>query len=178
MNIRCHENSVRVLPALVLAAALVLSACSDSNRSESTTEDQTADQTGRTTESSSVPMSQKPTVEIPDTPPPSTLQVRDITEGNGAEAKAGDTVTVQYVGVSYSTKKQFDASWDNGRPFSFPLGKGNVIKGWDEGVAGMKVGGRRELTIPPSLGYGAGGYPPVIAPNETLVFVVDLVSVD
>ncbi|HEV7865350.1 MAG TPA: FKBP-type peptidyl-prolyl cis-trans isomerase [Acidimicrobiia bacterium] len=106
------------------------------------------------------------------------MEQKDLKVGTGEEAKAGQKVAVQYVGVAFSTKKQFDASWDSGRPFNFTLGAGNVIKGWDRGVPGMKVGGRRQLVIPPDLAYGAGGYPPVIAPNETLVFVVDLVSVN
>ena len=86
-------------------------------------------------------------------------------------------LTMQYVGVNYADGKQFDASWDNGQPFNFQLGSGQVIKGWDEGIAGMKVGGRRELIVPPDLGYGAQGQPPAIGPNETLVFVVDLLDV-
>jgi len=86
-------------------------------------------------------------------------------------------VAVQYVGMAWSTRKEFDASWDAGQPYSFPLGAGRVIRGWDQGVAGMKVGGRRILVIPPDLGYGAQGYAPAIGPSETLVFVVDLVSV-
>ena len=94
-----------------------------------------------------------------------------------APAVAGKKVTVHYVGVSFATQKQFDASWDAGEPFSFVLGQGGVIQGWDEGVPGMKVGGRRQLVIPPELVYGAQGSPPVIGPNETLVFVVDLLSV-
>ena len=119
----------------------------------------------------------KPTVEVPSGNPPTTLQKTDLIVGKGAEAVAGKKVTVQYVGVSFATKKQFDASWDSGQPFSFVLGQGNVIQGWDEGVPGMKVGGRRELVIPADLAYGARGSPPVIGPNETLVFVVDLLSV-
>jgi peptidylprolyl isomerase len=98
-------------------------------------------------------------------------------EGDGPEAKAGDMLTMQYVGVNYADGKQFDASWDNGQPFNFQLGSGQVIKGWDEGIAGMKVGGRRELIVPPDLGYGPQGQPPAIGPNETLVFVVDLLDV-
>jgi peptidylprolyl isomerase len=119
----------------------------------------------------------KPKVQIPSGPPPKQLQKRDLEKGTGTTAKPGDDVTVNYVGVSYSTKKQFDASYDRGEPFTFTLGQGGVIAGWDEGVAGMKVGGRRELIIPPDKGYGAAGQPPDIKPNETLVFVVDLVDV-
>jgi peptidylprolyl isomerase len=119
----------------------------------------------------------KPTVEIPDGPPPTELQIEDLSVGDGAEAVSGTTCTMQYVGVSWSTGKQFDASWDRGQPFSFGLGQGQVISGWDQGVAGMKVGGRRRLTIPPEMGYGARGAGGVIGPNETLVFVVDLLGV-
>jgi peptidylprolyl isomerase len=122
-------------------------------------------------------MSDKPTVEIPDGPPPNELQKEDLAVGDGKEALPGTTCTMQYVGHSWSTGKQFDASWDRGEPFTFHLGAGMVIRGWDEGVAGMKVGGRRRLTIPPELGYGARGAGGVIAPNETLVFVVDLLGV-
>ena len=119
----------------------------------------------------------KPSVEIPDGPPPTELVVEDLSVGDGPEAVAGTTCSMQYVGVSWSTGKQFDASWDRGQPFSFGLGQGMVISGWDQGVAGMKVGGRRRLTIPPALGYGARGAGSAIGPNETLVFVVDLVGV-
>ncbi len=127
--------------------------------------------------SASVDTSTKPTVEVPEGPPPTTLQIDDIVEGDGPEAKPGDMLSMQYVGVNYADGKQFDASWDNGQPFSFQLGSGQVIKGWDQGIAGMKVGGRRELIVPPDLGYGAQGSPPAIGPNETLVFVVDLLDV-
>jgi peptidylprolyl isomerase len=119
----------------------------------------------------------KPTVEVPKGPPPTNLVVKDLKTGDGAEAKSGDQVSVQYVGVLYDGGKQFDASWDRGQPFAFQLGSGQVIPGWDQGVAGMKVGGRRELIIPPDLGYGAQGQPPTIPPDATLVFVIDLVSV-
>jgi peptidylprolyl isomerase len=120
----------------------------------------------------------KPTVEIPaDTPPSYQLELDDITVGDGDEATTGSVVAVHYVGVSWSTGKQFDASWDRGSLFRFTLGKGQVISGWDQGVAGMKVGGRRRITIPPALGYGKRGAGAVIAPDETLVFVVDLVGV-
>jgi FKBP-type peptidyl-prolyl cis-trans isomerase len=119
----------------------------------------------------------KPTVEVPKGPAPDHLVVTDLKIGDGAEAKAGDQVSVQYVGVLYDGGKQFDSSWDRGQPFDFQLGSGQVIPGWDQGVEGMKVGGRRELIIPPNLGYGAQGQPPTIPPNSTLVFVIDLVSV-
>lgn len=119
----------------------------------------------------------KPKVTVPSGNPPTKLVSRDIVTGTGATAQPGDTVSVQYVGVSYANKKQFDASWDRHQPFTFQLGGGMVIPGWDQGVVGMKVNGRRELIIPPDLGYGAQGQPPAIAPNDTLVFVIDLLRV-
>jgi peptidylprolyl isomerase len=119
----------------------------------------------------------KPKVDIPAGAPPAELLVEDLTTGTGAEATAGRTVEVHYVGVAWSTKKQFDASWDRGEAFDFPLGAGRVIRGWDEGVKGMRVGGRRRLTIPPAMGYGARGAGGAIGPNETLVFIVDLLAV-
>ena len=119
----------------------------------------------------------KPEIPKPTGEPPTELVKRDIVKGKGPAAKAGDQVTVQYVGVSYSTGEQFDASWDNGQPFPFALGEGQVIPGWDQGVPGMKVGGRRELVIPPEMAYGAAGSPPAIGPNETLIFVVDVVDI-
>ncbi|WET79731.1 FKBP-type peptidyl-prolyl cis-trans isomerase [Amycolatopsis sp. QT-25] len=122
--------------------------------------------------------SQKPQIDRPEGPAPSELQTTDISVGDGQEAKAGDNVTVHYVGVSHSTGEQFDASWDRGEPLRFGLGAGQVIPGWDQGVAGMKVGGRRKLTIPPHLAYGERGAGGVIKPNETLIFVVDLVGVN
>ncbi|MGB1681534.1 MAG: FKBP-type peptidyl-prolyl cis-trans isomerase [Acidimicrobiales bacterium] len=119
----------------------------------------------------------KPDVTIPDGAPPADLQIEDLVEGDGAEANAGMQVTVDYVGVSWSTKREFDASWNRNDTFTFGLGAGQVIQGWDQGVQGMKVGGRRRLTIPPDMGYGQFGAGGVIGPNETLVFVVDLRSV-
>jgi peptidylprolyl isomerase len=118
-------------------------------------------------------LAKKPAIAKPPGDPPAKLVERDVVKGKGKAAKAGETVAVQYVGTSWSTGEQFDASWDRGQPFSFPLGAGQVIPGWDEGVAGMKVGGRRVLVIPPDLAYGDQP-PPGIAPGETLVFVVDL----
>ena len=120
----------------------------------------------------------RPTVTVPaGEAPPDALGVEDLAIGSGAEASAGQAVDVHYVGVAWSTGGTFDASWDRGEPLSFTLGVGQVIPGWDQGVAGMRVGGRRRLTIPPSLAYGAAGAGGVIGPNETLVFVVDLVGV-
>ncbi len=121
---------------------------------------------------------EKPQVEVPSDQTPSyQLELEDITEGDGDEAVSGRVVEVHYVGVSWSTGQQFDASWDRGSTFRFGLGKGQVIAGWDQGVAGMKVGGRRRITIPPNLGYGKRGAGGVIGPDETLVFVVDLIGV-
>ena len=120
---------------------------------------------------------EKPEVDAPEGPPPAELEVTDLTVGDGAEAGPGDNVRVHYVGVAYSTGEEFDASYNRGAPLDFPLGAGRVIRGWDEGVAGMKVGGRRRLVIPPHLAYGDRGAGGVIAPGETLIFVVDLVDV-
>jgi peptidylprolyl isomerase len=120
----------------------------------------------------------KPEVDFPGGEPPKDLEITDIWEGTGPEAKAGDNVQVHYVGVSFSTGEEFDASWNTGQPLPFKLGVGQVIAGWDRGVQGMKVGGRRQLIIPPHLAYGnrgAGGG--LIQPGETLIFVCDLVSV-
>jgi peptidylprolyl isomerase len=123
----------------------------------------------------SADLSTKPTIPKPTGEPPTELQTKDIVVGTGPAAKAGDTVQMEYVGTSWSTGQQFDASWDSGQPFTFQLGSGNVIAGWDQGIVGMKQGGRRLLVIPPDLGYGAeGAGGGAIAPNETLVFVVDL----
>jgi peptidylprolyl isomerase len=118
----------------------------------------------------------KPEVDFPEGDPPTTLEVTDIWEGDGKVASPGDTVRVHYVGVGYSTGEEFDASWNRGEPLEFRLGAGQVIAGWDQGVQGMKVGGRRRLVIPPGLAYGNRGAANVIAPGETLIFVCDLVS--
>ncbi|MDP9376912.1 MAG: FKBP-type peptidyl-prolyl cis-trans isomerase [Actinomycetota bacterium] len=121
---------------------------------------------------------EKPQVDVPSDQAPSyQLELEDIAEGDGEEAVSGSVVEVHYVGVSWNNGEQFDASWDRGDTFKFTLGKGQVIPGWDQGVAGMKVGGRRRITIPPNLAYGKRGAGGVIGPDETLVFVVDLVGV-
>jgi peptidylprolyl isomerase len=123
-------------------------------------------------------MSSKPSVSIPSTNPPADLVIEDLTVGTGKEATKGTNVEVHYVGVAWSTGKQFDASWDRNEAFEFRLGAGQVIAGWDQGVAGMKVGGRRSLTIPAHLGYGNQGAGGVIKGGETLVFVFDLLNVN
>jgi peptidylprolyl isomerase len=125
-----------------------------------------------------VPDDQKPHVYVPPgEAPPAELLIEDLEVGDGEEAVPGKPVEVHYVGVAWSTRKQFDASWDRGETFEFGLGAGQVIAGWDQGVAGMKVGGRRQITIPPHLGYGSAGAGGVIKGGETLVFIVDLLGV-
>lgn len=178
-----------LLAVLVLAAAGVLAGCGGDDDgkddkagagSGSTQRTDAATPTA-TTEQADEPPAQaktKPKVVVPEGKPPRALKARDITKGKGPAAKPGDSLTVQYVGVSYSTRKEFDASWNRGQPFTFPLGGGQVIPGWDKGLEGMKAGGRRELTIPPELAYGPQGQPPDIGPDETLVFVIDLERID
>lgn len=164
------------LPAILLgavaAALLALSLAGCGSESDSSSEGSTSDAAAAPEESTST----KPKVVVPSGSAPQELETRELVEGTGPVAKAGDAVTVQYVGVDYKTGAQFDASWDRGEPFTFALGAGEVIAGWDQGVAGMKVGGRRELIVPPNLGYGSEQVGP-IAPNSTLVFVVDLLAV-
>jgi peptidylprolyl isomerase len=160
----------------VCAALLVVAGCGGGDSSTGSSES-TA---GATTEASPAEPGgekTKPKVNVPKGAPPKKLEVKDLEEGAGAEAKAGDQVTVQYVGVNYENGQEFDSSWSRSEPFSFTLGAGEVIPGWDQGVEGMKIGGRRELIIPPELAYGEAGAPPAIGPSETLVFVIDLLSV-
>ncbi|MQY02368.1 FKBP-type peptidyl-prolyl cis-trans isomerase [Actinomadura macrotermitis] len=121
---------------------------------------------------------EKPEIDFPEGAPPVYLDITDIKVGDGAEAVKGSTVSVHYVGVSFSTGEEFDASWNRGQAFQFPLGGGRVIKGWDMGVEGMKVGGRRKLVIPAHLAYGDRSPSPAIKPGETLIFVVDLLAVN
>lgn len=165
---------------LIIGACLALAAIAGcGSSSSSSSEETTAPKEAETTPAKEATKKKtKPKVTVPKGAPPKKLEVKDLEEGSGATAKAGDYVTVNYVGVNYKTGKEFDASWDRGEPFSFSLGAGEVIPGWDQGVEGMEVGGRRELIIPPNLGYGAAGAPPAIPPNETLVFVVDLEAIE
>ncbi|MBP6996557.1 MAG: FKBP-type peptidyl-prolyl cis-trans isomerase [Phycicoccus sp.] len=120
---------------------------------------------------------ERPEIDFPEGDAPTELIVEDLTVGDGAEAVAGSTVDAHYVGVAWSTGEEFDASWNRGSALSFPLGRGHVIAGWDQGIAGMKVGGRRRLVIPPGMAYGDRGAGGAIKPGETLIFVVDLVGV-
>ncbi|MBD7994143.1 FKBP-type peptidyl-prolyl cis-trans isomerase [Arthrobacter sp. Sa2CUA1] len=120
---------------------------------------------------------QKPEIDFPEHDAPTELVIEDIVVGDGAEAKAGDTVSTHYVGVAFSTGEEFDASWNRGAPLDFTVGIGQVIEGWDQGLLGMKVGGRRRLEIPSHLAYGDRGAGSAIAPGESLIFVVDLLGV-
>jgi len=167
------------LPIALIALCAVLAFAGCGSSSDSSTG--LSESTGATTESTSPEAAggekTKPKVTVPTGAPPKKLEVKELEEGSGAEAKAGDKVTVQYVGVNYKNGKEFDSSWSRNEPFPFTLGAGEVIPGWDQGVEGMKVGGRRELIIPPELAYGEAGAPPAIGPNETLVFVIDLLEV-
>lgn len=150
-------------------------ATTSSNSTSTSTQDLPATPKGKAVPvSNATDLAHKPKIAKPSGDPPVTLVSKDFVVGKGPAAKAGDTVSVQYVGKSFSDGKQFDASWDRGaQPFDFPLGAGQVIKGWDQGVIGMKAGGRRELVIPPDLGYGPQGTNG-IAGGETLVFVIDV----
>ncbi len=168
--------------AILLCAALAVAGCGGGGGSSSSTEatESTAAESNAPKESgssASTDLSKKPKVTVPKAAPSKELEIKEIVEGTGAEAKSGDEVTVQYVGVGYESEEEFDSSWSRNEPFSFALGAGQVIPGWDQGVAGMKVGGRRELIIPPELAYGEAGSPPAIGPNETLIFIVDLLAV-
>jgi peptidylprolyl isomerase len=179
---------------LALGAAVLIAGCGGSGGSSTITvgNENSADQaladTNAPTSSTSTsttaaaktptsgPLSKEPHVTPPSGPAPTRLVTKEIITGTGAEAKTGSAVSVNYVGTLYHGGKVFDASWKRNEPFPFTLGKGQVIPGWEQGVAGMKVGGRRELIIPAPLAYGAKGSPPAIPPNAPLVFVVDLLS--
>jgi peptidylprolyl isomerase len=180
-----RSRALLAVGALGAATALAASGCGSSSSSSTITvgsekpppatlTQATATSTAAATPTSG-PLSTKPVVSVPKGAAPTKLETKDLIVGTGAEAKAGQSVTVNYVGVLYKGGKEFDASWKRKEPFTFELGAGKVIKGWDQGVAGMKVGGRRELIIPAELGYGAQGTPG-IPPNSALVFVVDLLA--
>jgi peptidylprolyl isomerase len=156
--------------ALCLALAVAVAGCGGGS------DDSSSGSTG--SEASNTDLSKKPKVTVPKGVSPDKFAYSEIVEGSGATAKAGDKVTVQYVGVGFDSEEEFDSSWSRNEPFPFTLGGGEVIKGWDKGVEGMKVGGRRELLIPADLAYGPAGSPPSIGPNETLIFVIDLLKVE
>ena len=189
-------KQIRILAALA-ATALTLTACGGGTKESAadkfarTAEQQAKTQQASTPENTPAPQATKVTPSAGerdiDTKPkipkasgaaPKTLKVEDLIEGKGAAAKAGDKISVRYVGVLYNNNKEFDSSWKRGKaPFQLTLGQGQVIQGWDQGLIGMKVGGRRRLTIPPDLAYGAQGQPPTIPANSTLVFDVDLTKI-
>jgi peptidylprolyl isomerase len=162
------------LALVSLAALALLAGCGDD-------EEQPASSTPAPTYAPaeiSKDLKKEPAIPPPAGSPPAELLTDDVVVGKGKTAAPGDVVSVQYTGVAFSTGQKFDASWDRGaEPFQFTLGAGEVIPGWDQGVAGMRVGGRRQLVIPPDLAYGPQGSPPAIGPNETLIFVVDLEKV-
>jgi peptidylprolyl isomerase len=160
--------SRRTIVVGLACAALALAGCGSDKENEASAPAETP---------AATPAATKPEVTVPKGKLPKKLVKKDLEVGSGAVAEPGKTVQVQYVGVSATNGRQFDASWDRGEPFSFQLGAQQVIPGWDQGVAGMKVGGRRQLVIPPELAYGKQGSPPTIGPNETLVFVIDLLAV-
>ena len=167
-----------LIPVCALALAAVLAACGGS-KAPGVVQAPSAGATSTTVTTPKVPsaISKKPVVVVPTGPAPTHLVVKDLIPGTGALAGSGQTVTVNYVGVLYKTGKEFDSSWSRNQPFTTALASGSVISGWVKGIAGMRVGGRRELIIPPSLAYGKRGSPPTIPPNAALVFVVDLISV-
>jgi peptidylprolyl isomerase len=188
LRICFRRPMARLLALLALLGALTLTACGDDDDGDSGGGGETAPPPAAQEETETEPTpseqrealkdtSTKPVIPRPTGSPPRRLEKEDIVRGQGPAAKAGDTVLVHYAGVTFSTGEEFDASWNTGQPFPFPLGGGQVIDGWDRGIVGMKPGGRRMLTIPPELAYGAQGFPPAIGPNETLVFVVDLLEV-
>ena len=173
---------LRLLIVAALAAlALGLAACGDDD-DDSTVDDATTEASAPAGGGDSggsadnTDLSKKPVIETTGDESPGALVVNDIVEGEGPEAKSGDKISVQYVGALYSDGTEFDASWDRGEAFDLTLGAGEVIPGWDQGIVGMKPGGRRELVIPPDLAYGPAGQPPTIPPDATLVFIVDLLD--
>jgi peptidylprolyl isomerase len=198
LNVSPTLRTRAALALLSIAAAILIAGCGSSGSSssigvgeesksaealattstpESTGATGASGATGAVATPTSGPLSKEPSVTPPSGPAPTKLVKKELITGTGPEAKAGDSVTVNYVGVLYHGGKEFDASWKRNEPFKFTLGRGQVIAGWDNGVAGMKVGGRRELIIPAGEAYGATGSPPTIPANAPLVFVVDLLGV-
>ncbi len=183
-----HAHAHLGIALAAIVATVLIAGCGSSgsstitvgneNKSDEALASATTAKTTSTTATTptSGPLSKEPKVPSHSPPAPTKLVTKEIITGTGPEAKTGDEVTVNYVGALYNGGKVFDASWKRNEPFKFTLGKGQVIPGWEQGVAGMKVGGRRELIIPPSLGYGAKGSPPAIPPNAPLVFIVDLLG--
>jgi len=189
-------KKIRIMAALA-ATALLITACGDSTKESAadqfakTAEQQAKTQANTPAETTPAPtatkvtpsagerdIATKPKIPKASGAAPKTLKVEDLIEGKGPAAKAGDKVAVRYVGVLFNNNKEFDSSWKRGKaPFELTLGQGQVIQGWDQGLVGMKVGGRRRLTIPPDLAYGAQGQPPTIPANSTLVFDVDLTKI-
>ena len=174
-----------VLTLTAVVALAGLAACGDDDDSNDGGAATNQQDTGTQTEPSPAEAqealkdtSTKPVIPKPTGSPPRKLVKEDIVKGTGPGAKKGDTLVVHYVGMNFSNGQEFDASWDTGSPFPVQLGAGQVIAGWDKGLIGIKKGGRRKLLIPPELGYGAQGYPPDIPPNETLVFVIDAISIN
>jgi peptidylprolyl isomerase len=171
-----------VITLIAVVAVLGMTGCGDDEESSNGGSDGSAQSESGTettpSEDALKDTSTKPAIPKPTGTPPRRLVKEDIVKGKGPAAKAGDTVVVHYVGMNFSNGREFDASWDAGSPFPLQLGAGQVIPGWDRGLVGIREGGRRKLTIPPELGYGAEGFPPDIPPNETLVFVVDAVSIN
>ncbi|MGH2833972.1 MAG: FKBP-type peptidyl-prolyl cis-trans isomerase [Solirubrobacteraceae bacterium] len=195
MNFTIFRSPPTIAVLAVLGVAVLVSGCGSSGSSTITVGNEsditsvphvagetTPTSTTPTTPTPSVktptsgPLASKPKVTVPSGAAPTALVTKELIKGTGPEAKAGEKVTVNYVGVLYKNGKEFDSSWKRSEPFAFELGKSQVIKGWDQGVAGMKVGGRRELIIPSELAYGKTGSPPTIPPNAPLVFVVDLLG--
>jgi peptidylprolyl isomerase len=176
----------KVLAFIAVVAVLSVAACGDDDDDAgdgdsggTATQQDTGTETTSPAEAEAAlkDTSTKPVIPKPTGAPPRKLVKEDIVRGSGPGAGKGDTVVVHYVGMNFSNGQEFDASWDAGAPFPVQLGAGMVIKGWDQGLIGIRKGGRRKLTIPPELGYGAEGYPPDIPPNETLVFVVDAIDI-
>ncbi|HEY1277812.1 MAG TPA: FKBP-type peptidyl-prolyl cis-trans isomerase [Thermoleophilaceae bacterium] len=175
-------RAARLLVLLLLLATVGVTGCGGDDDpggggSATARSPEGPDETDTAPEADLKDTSTKPVVTVPAGSPPRRLQKEDIVKGKGPPAKDGDTVSIQYVDVSFATGEEVDASWDRGHPFTFTLGKDKVIKGWEKGIKGMRKGGRRELVIPPEQAYGAQGSPPEIGPNETLIFVVDLVDI-